>query len=182
MDGRGGDVDDPGFLGVIGELVLEIDGPRFLGVIVELVLEGTVDEFQRFFSDSSGLFNGAFVAGRLGADLAALEVFEGLVEEEGAGEGGEVGERVEAVGERVVGEDVGELDTVSDSISLLISWTFSAMTSSSSLVTLRSSRCLAFRWPCASLRLSKLLWCTKLATVAPTGLGLAVLRGASKPA
>ncbi len=151
-------------------------------MVVELVLEGTVNEFQRFFNDSSGLFNGAFVAGRLGADLVALEVFEGLVEDGGAGEGGEDGERVEAVGERVVGEDVVELNTASDSISALISWTFSAMTSSSSLVTPRSSRCLAFRWPCVPLRLLKLLWCTKLATVAPTGLGLAVLRGASKPA
>ncbi len=94
----------PEFLGAIGDPLLgecdELDGPEFLEVIDELLLEGIVDDFQRFSSDSSGLGADltALVAGRLGADLAALEVVEGLVEEEGAGEDGDVGERVAVVG------------------------------------------------------------------------------------
>ena len=55
------------------------------------------------------------------ADLAELEVVEEVVEEEGAGGDADVGDRVAVVGECVAEEEVEGLETVSDSISPLIS-------------------------------------------------------------
>ncbi len=66
----------PEFFGAIDDLLLgegdEIDEPEFLGALDGLLLEeiDEIDGFQRLPSDSSGLVG----SGRLGADLAGLEV------------------------------------------------------------------------------------------------------------
>ena len=83
----------PEFFGAIGDLVLGegdeigeqesfevVDELEFLEVELPLGEIDDVDEFQRFLTDSSGLFNDVLGLGRLGADLVGLEVAEEVVE------------------------------------------------------------------------------------------------------